>query len=395
MISSFDFDGLIPKFDGNINAIDIKPGYMIQAVPGEYFPVVSVEYDEDGMEDTPSGIVTINYINDQGNTVSVDYDEADLVPVVYENWDEKSLGTQGWGITAGGNAIFTNVAVRGRIEAEEGYISGNLTIGSGGSTTLDDVATTDDLDGFITAPQLQDNVTIISGGNIQSGTISAITFQTNLSGRRSKLGAGNAYTPTNWNETIVPRTGGGSASYIPTGLEFFDQNGNRTGYFYSLDKYISGTFQSGSRLFAFGATDTSGNDTGTEILLSHIDIDLYAENQIDIRSGNGVRLEGDGNAGITVGSFGNEVYIDGQAINFSQDWAGVFGGTPSARFYSHIYAMSGYKYYGDGSELTNIAAGNAYKNATTTPTPANKITFGTGEPPGSGRTTGDIHLRYT
>lgn len=128
MLSSFDFDGLIPKFDGNINAIDIKPGYMIQAVPGEYFPVVSVEYDEDGMEDTPSGIVTINYINDQGNTVSVDYDEADPVPVVYENWDEKSLGTQGWGITAGGNAIFTNVAVRGDFEAQ--------TLDVGGSTGI-------------------------------------------------------------------------------------------------------------------------------------------------------------------------------------------------------------------------------------------------------------------
>lgn len=175
MLSSFDFDGLIPKFDGNINAIDVKPGYMIQAVTGEYFPVISVEYDEDDMEDVPSGIVTINYLDDQGNIVSVDYDEADPVAVVYEDWEEKSLGTQGWGITAGGNAIFTNVAVRGRIEAEEGYISGNLTIGSGGSTTLDDVATSEDLDGYIpdgqAAADIITNSTTITGGNISTGQI--------------------------------------------------------------------------------------------------------------------------------------------------------------------------------------------------------------------------------
>lgn len=193
MLSSFDFDGLIPKFDGNINAIDVKPGYMIQAVTGEYFPVISVEYDEDDMEDVPSGIVTINYLDDQGNIVSVDYDEADSVAVVYEDWDEKSLGTQGWGITAGGNAIFTNVAVRGRIEAEEGYISGNLTIGSGGSTTLDDVATADDLTDFITGPEVNTNVTSISGGVITTGRIKNSTYDGPVSGGGSFSNTGSQF----------------------------------------------------------------------------------------------------------------------------------------------------------------------------------------------------------
>lgn len=193
MLSSFDFDGLIPKFDGNINAIDVKPGYMIQAVSGEYFPVISVEYDEDDMEDVPSGIVTINYLNDQGNIVSVDYDELDPVAVVYEDWNEKSLGTQGWGITAGGNAIFTNVAVRGRIEAEEGYISGNLTIGSGGSTTLDDVATADDLTDFITGPEVNTNVTSISGGVITSGRIKSGGYNGPVSGGGSFSTVGSQF----------------------------------------------------------------------------------------------------------------------------------------------------------------------------------------------------------
>lgn len=182
MLSSFDFDGSIPKRDEPIDAIEVKPGYLIQIESGgEYFPVVSVEYDEPDIEDT--GIVTINYIDDQGNTISADYDETDQISAVYEDWDEKVLGSQGWGITAGGNAIFTNVAVRGRIEAEEGYISGNLTIGDGGSTTLDQVATSDDLSGYIpsgsAAFDINTNVVTINGGKITAGTVTADKINTN------------------------------------------------------------------------------------------------------------------------------------------------------------------------------------------------------------------------
>lgn len=177
MLATYNFDGLIPKYDGAISASAVKPGYLIQLdTGGQYYPVVSVESDDDVLEST--GLVTINYIDDLGNTNSESYGETDQVSVIYENWAEKIVGSQGWGITSGGNAIFTNVAVRGRIEADEGYISGNLTIGAGGSTTLNDVTTADDLTGFITAPELQDNTTIISGGNIKTGTIQSAGFAT-------------------------------------------------------------------------------------------------------------------------------------------------------------------------------------------------------------------------
>jgi hypothetical protein len=179
MLSSFNFDGSIPKFDGNIDAIDIKPGYLIQTeVGGQYYPVVSIESDDSAIEST--GLVTINYIDESGNTVSEEYGETDQVAVVYENWSEKILGSQGWGITAEGNAIFTNVAVRGRIEAEEGYISGTLTIGDGGTNSLDDVLTTGDA-----ANDINTNTTTISGGKITTGSITADKIDvTNLTVRK-------------------------------------------------------------------------------------------------------------------------------------------------------------------------------------------------------------------
>jgi hypothetical protein len=174
MLSTYNFDGLIPKKQEAISVTLVKPGYLIQINPGEdYYPVVSVEKDDPDLEST--GLITFNYINSLGNTVSTEFDDTDTVQAIYEDWSEKVLGSQGWGITAGGNAIFTNVAVRGRIEAEEGYISGTLTIGSGGATTLNDVATTADLTGYIpdgsAAADIISNSTTITGGNISTGTI--------------------------------------------------------------------------------------------------------------------------------------------------------------------------------------------------------------------------------
>lgn len=356
MLSTYNFDGMIPKKQEPISVTEVKPGYLVQIVSGgDYYPVVSVEKDDLDLENT--GFVTLNYINSLGNTASEDYLISDTIEAIYEDWNEKILGSQGWGITAGGNAIFTNVAVRGRIEAEEGYISGNLTIGSGGSTTLNDVATTDDLTGFVTAPQLQDNVTIISGGNIQTGTISAITFQTNLSGRRSKLGVGNAYVPTNWNTTIVPRSGGapGSTTYSTTGLEFFDQNNARTGYMYSADRYNSGVFQPVQRLLIIGSTDQSGNDTGNEIIVGHNFLRLYGSGlPLDLEGNQGVRLFSNApnngpSTAITAGAFGSgEITLEADSeIN-------IF--TSSVDFFANVFVRPGYKYYGDGSGLTNLPA---------------------------------------
>lgn len=132
-ISSSNFNGTIPVVSTTISASSIVPGMYISVtgsgVNSQYYPVVSISVDDPELEDTPSQSMTVTYIDGENIAENIYLDQLDLVDVKYENWDEKDLGTSGWGITSGGNAIFSNVAVRGRIEATEGEISGDLTLG--------------------------------------------------------------------------------------------------------------------------------------------------------------------------------------------------------------------------------------------------------------------------
>lgn len=128
MLSSMNFDGLIPKYDGFIPASQVQAGHLIDIdLNDEFYQVLSVEYDDPDLEVTNS--VTINYINNQGYITSAVYNATSSVYVNYEDWNNKILGTQGWGITNAGNAIFSNVAVRGRIEATEGSLDGDINLG--------------------------------------------------------------------------------------------------------------------------------------------------------------------------------------------------------------------------------------------------------------------------
>lgn len=248
MLSTYNFDGMIPKKQEPILVTEVKPGYLVQIVSGgDYYPVVSIEKDDLELEDT--GFVTINYINALGNTSSEVYDDTDTIQAIYEDWGEKVLGSQGWGITAGGNAIFTNVAVRGRIEAEEGYISGNLTIGVDGDQ-LDSLPTQTDLDGKIdTGGALGDIVstyTYISGGLIRTGVIQStgyaapggITNGSNYSTTGMAINLDNgAITAKNWRVDT-----NGSAS--------FRGNIFAAGGYFGYDNTIK-----------IGATASSGNNT--------------------------------------------------------------------------------------------------------------------------------------
>jgi hypothetical protein len=505
MLSSFDFDGLIPKFDGNINAIDIKPGYMIQAVPGEYFPVVSVEYDEDGMEDTPSGIVTINYINDQGNTVSVDYDEADPVPVVYENWDEKSLGTQGWGITAGGNAIFTNVAVRGDFEAQTLDVGGstgitydgtNVTIGasviinapvtfngSGSFVTFNDLSASYALQSFVDT--INDRLSAsIDGLNLDVNSLSSsISFlynagfvtdsdlitasATTINGNNITTGLINANL-VNINSGPLTASAGfkinslGLFAYNSSGTQTFKIDSNTgvvtigavTADQLATDSDLDGKIDNGDAaadIITYQTTITGGNistgsiksggysgpGTGSAFSTAGMLINL---DDGGIASKN-FRLDPQGNAffkGTITGSkfqtgisnpnqkisindedgFGTQptiIFTTETGVNKFYQWydylnglqiASSPAGTNDSRSVTFdlnggsIKLVGTGKFIGDGSELTGIASTSGYRNAGsngsgTAPSGGNKITFSAGAPPGSGRTTGDVHLRYT
>jgi len=147
-LASFNFDGAVPTvLDDAFEAQYLEPG-MYFVVPGTddtLRSVVEVSLDEDD----PLDEMTIVYVGENSLLSTYTCDGSDLLTVQYESWDERVLGTQGWTITAGGNAIFANAAIRGRIEAEEGYISGSLTIGAGGSNTFNDLTTEQDVQNFI------------------------------------------------------------------------------------------------------------------------------------------------------------------------------------------------------------------------------------------------------
>ena len=128
ILQSSNFDGSVPIIEGTIDAEEIKSGMSIK-LDGSYYSVIDVFKDDPDLEDDPSEVVSISYINNNNETQEIDYDFSDQVEVRYENWDEKFLGNQGWALTYGGNAIFSNVGVRGTIEALDGDIGGWLITG--------------------------------------------------------------------------------------------------------------------------------------------------------------------------------------------------------------------------------------------------------------------------
>jgi hypothetical protein len=54
-----------------------------------------------------------------------------LVYLIYEEWEERNVGSDGWVISSSGNAIFNNLAVRGEINATSGNFDGFLTVNNG------------------------------------------------------------------------------------------------------------------------------------------------------------------------------------------------------------------------------------------------------------------------
>jgi hypothetical protein len=55
----------------------------------------------------------------------------ETIYLVYEKWEERNLGRNGWTISSSGNAIFNNLAVRGEINATSGNFDGFVTVNNG------------------------------------------------------------------------------------------------------------------------------------------------------------------------------------------------------------------------------------------------------------------------
>lgn len=145
-LSSYNFDGVIPTTASTILVSQLKVGMSflpIGETEGALRTVVKIEFDDPEMTDTPSTDYIISYLSPSGDIQSITYDGSQNIEVYFEDWEDKVLGTKGWLITQEGNAIFSNVAVRGRIEATEGFledlgITGTLTVESGGSIVIGD-----------------------------------------------------------------------------------------------------------------------------------------------------------------------------------------------------------------------------------------------------------------
>lgn len=137
-LSSYNFDGVIPTTANTILVSQLEVGMSflpIGETEGALRTVVKVEFDDPQMTSSPTNNYIISYLSANGDIESVTYDGSQNIEVYFEDWDDKVLGTKGWLITQEGNAIFSNVAVRGRIEATEGLIDGDLIVTGSLSTS--------------------------------------------------------------------------------------------------------------------------------------------------------------------------------------------------------------------------------------------------------------------
>jgi len=132
-ISSYAFDGAVPDTTVNIVAASISPGMKVSftgsALGETFYRVISNTNSNSDFESNDTGQVLIEYLDENKNIESFTASVSDIFSVNYEDWNNKYLGTKGWYLSNDGNAIFSNVAVRGRIEATEGSIEGDINLG--------------------------------------------------------------------------------------------------------------------------------------------------------------------------------------------------------------------------------------------------------------------------
>jgi len=130
-MSSPDFDGIVPMITASIGISQLKSGNYLGLLEDSnvnYYTVLRISAPDPLMDVPYTGEYSIFYL--KGNSVFEEVVSSSTASVMakYEDWNNKSVGNAGWTITPQGNAIFANIAARGRIEATSGYI-GNTTSG--------------------------------------------------------------------------------------------------------------------------------------------------------------------------------------------------------------------------------------------------------------------------
>lgn len=160
-MASPNFDGFIPKTTSSVSVRDIKAGYEIlieTASSTQLYPIVRVDPSDVSIGEpdqcdvfylTPDGLQQITYAPTTTSAV-----------VRYEDWDNKFLNGSGWIITQQGNAIFSNVAIRGRVEANSGYIGNNTSGWEIGSDLLSNASV-----GFYAPSAVSGQIAIFAGSS--------------------------------------------------------------------------------------------------------------------------------------------------------------------------------------------------------------------------------------
>jgi microcystin-dependent protein len=135
-ISSANFNGAIPDL-----VIQYPDAVTDDLIPGRFFLITDTYYlitrVDENIDPITTDTISYNVWYTAGgveryktilNGVKVFTDGTEL-QIRKDDWDNKSIGSSGWTITTEGNSVFSNVAVRGTIEATDGYFDGFLVIG--------------------------------------------------------------------------------------------------------------------------------------------------------------------------------------------------------------------------------------------------------------------------
>lgn len=167
--------------DGTIDESDDPADYY------DTYLVTGIESDEDEVT------YNISVMLEDEEYVIEGVGGTQTIYAIKEDWDEKELGTTGWLITSSGNAIFTNIAARGRIEAKEGFLESldvNGTLRIIGTPADDETEVTEAIARLIVvqadgSPKTQPSVVINKNGLIVrsnvDGTVKKI-FKVPLNG---------------------------------------------------------------------------------------------------------------------------------------------------------------------------------------------------------------------
>lgn len=391
-LSSSDFDGTIPVLEEAIDAQDIKPGMLLLIDGLNYYPVVSISYDDPELEASPSTDVTIGYIGANSQLTIKVYNATDQVNVRYEDWDNKDLGSRGWTITSGGNAIFANVGVRGDLEAttlDVGGVNGitydgsTVTIGASvivnapitfNGVTEEELSSA--LSGYIpdgsAAADIISNSTTITGGNIFTGTIQS-QYYSYASGLYSNNGMqvgldGNGYirSPNFYLDT--------------SGNAYFRGEVNAAAGFFgtTFANWKIGSVTNGNRMAI--ETDTLKLYTQTTSGVDHGNISFYSSNGstftgtiANALSQTDKTIQGLGN-GLFIGTVDDYIFIPGSGNSnrartktsgfewYASDGTtkimSITGGAGGLSvFTGDITLTGGGTFIGDGSGLTNLPGG--------------------------------------